>query len=86
MKFFGMGGFELVIILVIVLIIFGPKNLPKLGKGIGKGLNGPATKGVESGQGEDRREVRRSRGRKPSELKRSCRCRESRKGAKRPIS
>ena len=37
MKFFGMGGFELVIILVIVLVIFGPKQLPKLGKMFGKG-------------------------------------------------
>lgn len=49
MKFFGMGGLELVIILVIVLIIFGPKNLPKLGKAIGRGVNG-LKKGVESGK------------------------------------
>ena len=49
MKFFGMGGFELVIILVVVLIIFGPKNLPKLGKALGKGLSG-LRKGVESGK------------------------------------
>ena len=36
MKFFGMGGFELVIILVVILLIFGPKNLPKLGSALGK--------------------------------------------------
>ena len=36
MKIFGMGGIELIIILVVILIIFGPKNLPKLGKAIGK--------------------------------------------------
>ena len=36
MKIFGMGGFELVIILVVILLIFGPKNLPKLGSAIGK--------------------------------------------------
>ncbi|MBQ9002450.1 MAG: twin-arginine translocase TatA/TatE family subunit [Eggerthellaceae bacterium] len=36
MKIFGMGGFELVIILVVILLIFGPKNLPKLGNAIGK--------------------------------------------------
>ena len=49
MKIFGMGGLELVIILVIVLIIFGPKNLPKLGKAIGKGVSG-LRKGVQSGK------------------------------------
>lgn len=36
MKFLGMGGWEFVIILVVVLLIFGPKNLPKLGSAIGK--------------------------------------------------
>ena len=34
--FLGMGAPELIIILVVVLIIFGPKNLPKLGKSLGK--------------------------------------------------
>lgn len=29
-------GFEWVVILVVVLLIFGPKNLPKLGKSLGK--------------------------------------------------
>ncbi|OUP11032.1 twin-arginine translocase TatA/TatE family subunit [Collinsella sp. An2] len=28
-------GFEWIVILVVVLIIFGPKNLPKLGKSLG---------------------------------------------------
>ena len=36
MKIFGMGMPELILILVVVLIIFGPKNLPKLGGAIGK--------------------------------------------------
>ena len=49
MKIFGMGGFELVIILVVVLIIFGPKNLPKLGNALGKGIAG-LRKGIESGK------------------------------------
>ena len=36
MKIFGMGLPELILILVVVLVIFGPKNLPKLGSALGK--------------------------------------------------
>ena len=36
MKFLGMGVPELLIILVVILLIFGPKNLPKLGSALGK--------------------------------------------------
>ena len=32
----GLGVPELLIILVVVLIIFGPKHLPKLGESLGK--------------------------------------------------
>jgi len=32
----GMGVPELIIILVVALVIFGPKNLPKLGSALGK--------------------------------------------------
>ncbi|MDK2975915.1 MAG: sec-independent protein translocase protein TatA [Candidatus Marinimicrobia bacterium] len=32
------GPWELIIILVIILLIFGPKKLPELAKGLGKGL------------------------------------------------
>lgn len=36
MKIGPFGIVEIIIILVVVLIIFGPKNLPKLGTAIGK--------------------------------------------------
>lgn len=36
MKILGMGVPELLIILVVILLIFGPKNLPKLGNALGK--------------------------------------------------
>jgi TatA/E family protein of Tat protein translocase len=35
---FGIGSTELIIFLVIVLIIFGPKNLPRLAQALGKSV------------------------------------------------
>lgn len=35
---FGLGVPELVVILVIVLVIFGPKKLPEIGKAVGQGI------------------------------------------------
>ncbi|MGM0421111.1 MAG: twin-arginine translocase TatA/TatE family subunit [Bacillota bacterium] len=35
---FGLGPTELVIILVIVLIVLGPKRIPEAGKAIGEGI------------------------------------------------
>ena len=35
---FGMGGGELVVILVIVMIIFGAGKLPEIGEGLGRGI------------------------------------------------
>ena len=37
---FSVGPMELVIVLVIALIILGPKRLPQAGKAIGKGMRG----------------------------------------------
>jgi sec-independent protein translocase protein TatA len=34
----NIGPFELVIVLVIVLVIFGPKKLPGLGRSLGTGM------------------------------------------------
>ena len=52
MRIFGMGPTELIIIvLIIVLLIFGPKNLPKLGKAIGRSV-----KGLRDGLGGDDKE------------------------------
>lgn len=50
MKFLGMGVPELLIILVVVLLIFGPKNLPKLGSAIGKSVKS-LREGMSSDEG-----------------------------------
>jgi sec-independent protein translocase protein TatA len=36
----NVGPLEIAIVLVIVLIIFGPKRLPELGKSMGEGIRG----------------------------------------------
>ena len=45
---FGMGPFELLLIVVVVLVIFGPKNLPKIGSALGKTVKS-VREGMEDG-------------------------------------
>ncbi|MCL2528999.1 MAG: twin-arginine translocase TatA/TatE family subunit [Coriobacteriia bacterium] len=47
MRIFGMGMPEMIVILLVILIIFGPKNLPKLGSALGKAVKG-VREGVDS--------------------------------------
>ena len=35
---FGLGGWEVVLILAVVLILFGAKKLPELARGLGQGI------------------------------------------------
>lgn len=35
---FGLGMPELIVIFVIALLVFGPKELPKIGRSLGRGL------------------------------------------------
>jgi sec-independent protein translocase protein TatA len=35
---FGISPIEIVIVLVIVLLVFGPKRLPDLGRSLGRGM------------------------------------------------
>jgi sec-independent protein translocase protein TatA len=43
---FGLGMPELIVVLVIALVIFGPSRLPSMGKGIGEAIRG-LKKGLE---------------------------------------
>ncbi len=53
MKLFGgLGIPELLIILAVVLLIFGPKNLPKLGSALGK-----TVKNLRDGMGGSKKAV-----------------------------
>ena len=52
---FGVGPLEIVIVLVIVLIIFGPKRLPDLGRSMGKGMR--EFKESVTGNDDDRNEL-----------------------------
>ena len=48
---FNLGGGEIVLVLAVVLILFGAKRLPDLGRGLGRGIGefGKATKDFREG-------------------------------------
>jgi sec-independent protein translocase protein TatA len=50
---FGIGPLEIVIVLIIVLMIFGPKRLPDLGRSLGRGMR----EFKDSVTGEDKEEL-----------------------------
>mgnify|MGYP001038921199 CR=1 FL=1 len=56
---FGLGFGELMVILLIALIFIGPKKLPELAKGLGKGLREfqNATKGFSEQLDQAKREL-----------------------------
>jgi len=37
---FGLGLPEMIVVLVIGIVVFGPKKLPSLGKGLGEAIRG----------------------------------------------
>ena len=44
----NIGPMEIVVVLIIALVVFGPKRLPELGKSLGKGIQ--EFKGTISGE------------------------------------
>ena len=76
MKILGMGMPELLIILAVILLIFGPKNLPKLGGAIGKtvknlreGMGGG--KAIEEAEDEDEEVIEEVEEEKPPSFKKT---------------
>ena len=58
----GLGGPEVMLIVVLALLLFGGKKIPELMNGIGKGvksfrdgMDGRSSQGEEKGQARDRR-------------------------------
>jgi len=52
----NVGPFELAIVLIIALVVFGPKRLPELGRSLGKGIR--EFRGSLSGEEHDEPERR----------------------------
>ena len=55
----NIGPLEIIIVLVIVLIIFGPKRLPDLGRSLGRGMREfkDSVTGKDTDDDEDRPEI-----------------------------
>jgi sec-independent protein translocase protein TatA len=53
---FGLGVPELIIVLVIALVLFGPSRLPSVGKSIGEAIRG-FKKGLDDDPREEKRKL-----------------------------
>ena len=78
----GIGAPELIIVLVIVLILFGPKRLPALGKSIGKtfkslkdGIDGKLDEGEDDDADEATAQEGRARCGRGQEVRGQAGCR-----------
>jgi sec-independent protein translocase protein TatA len=60
----SIGPLELAVILVVVLVVFGPKRLPELGRSMGKGLR----EFKNSVTGDDKEEIPAESSTKPTEV------------------
>jgi len=56
---FGIGIWEILILLLVVLLVFGPKRLPEMGRSLGKGMREfkDSISGIEKDEEEPQREL-----------------------------
>ena len=61
MPFPNVGPMELVIVLIIALIVLGPKKLPEVGKSLGRGMREfkDSVSGMAGGNDDDREDAKR---------------------------
>lgn len=64
----NIGPLEIGIVLVIVLLIFGPKKLPELGKSLGRGIR-EFKGGIGGGDDDDDKDHKQVEDAKPAEEK-----------------
>ena len=57
----NIGPLEIVIVLIIALVVFGPKRLPELGRSMGKGIREFKNSLTTDRDDDDVRELERSR-------------------------
>jgi sec-independent protein translocase protein TatA len=57
---FGIGIWEILILLLVLLLVFGPKRLPEMGRQLGKGMREFKDSISGSGKDDDDDEPRRS--------------------------
>ena len=58
---FNVGPMELIVVLVIALVVLGPKKLPEVGKSLGKGMREfkESISGMGNNNDDDREEAKR---------------------------
>ena len=54
---FGIGIWEILILLLVVLLVFGPKRLPEMGRSLGRGMREFKDSISGGGKGEERDEL-----------------------------
>ena len=75
---FGIGIWELLILLLVLLLVFGPKRLPEMGRQLGKGMR--EFKDSVTGDAQGRRGCRRLAAGRAGRPRRTCRARAARAG------